>query len=92
MSRKIYTYTDLQTLGSCSFWNEIKKYPQICVSADMRKSLKGTQEYDHIDGIFKEDKFVLVKEFRQLMEVILPKWTDDETKFHEMVVLAQFIR
>lgn len=92
MNRKIYTYKDLQSLGTCSFWNEIKKYPQICVTADMRKSLKGTQEYDHVDGLFKDDKFVQVCEFRKLMEAILPKWTDDETKFHETVVLSQFIR
>lgn len=92
MNRQVYTYTDLRTIGSYCFWNDIKKYPQISVSSDMRKSLKGSQEYDKIDGLFKDDTSVQVCEFRKLSDTILPKWVDDETKFHETVVLSQFIR
>lgn len=91
-NREVYTYTDLKKLGNSTFWNEIREFPQICVSADMRKCLKGSKEYDGTDGLFYQEKQVQVWEFRRLYEAILPKWTDDETKFHETVVLAQFIR
>ena len=29
---------------------------------------------------------------RKLTEAAFPKWRDDETKFHEIVVLSQYIR
>lgn len=92
MSRTIYTYTDLRTLGKCSFWKEISGYPQVCVSADLQKALKGTQEYDKVDGLFKDDRRVQACEMRKLAGSVLPKWNDDEAKFQEMVVLTQFMR
>lgn len=92
MSREIYTYTDLRTLGSTSFWNEIKNFPQITVTADLRKSMKGTAKYDKVDGLFMNDQSVQAAEFRKLADLAVPHWTDDETKFHETIVLSQFIR
>lgn len=79
MNRQIYTYTDLRSLKSAPFWNQIRQYPQITVSANLRKSLKGAKE-------------VFAWEFRKLSDAILPHWTDDETKFHETIVLTQFVR
>lgn len=92
MNRPIYTYINLKTMGSSPFWKEIKRFPQITVTADLRKSLKGREERDKIDGIFKDDLNVRAWEFRKLYDEILPEWTADETKFHETVVLAQYIR
>ena len=92
MNRQIYTYTDLRTLGQCSFWNKIRNIPQITVTADLRKSLKGSKEYDKIDGIFRHEVTVQACEMRKLTDKVLPKWTDDETKFHETVILSQYIR
>lgn len=92
MNRQIYTYIDLRSMGSAPFWNQIKRYPQITVTADLRKSLKGTEARDKVDGIFKDDLNVQAWEFRKLSEAVLPHWTDDETKFHETIVLAQYIR
>ena len=92
MSRQIYTYTDLQTLNQCPFWNEIRNFPQISVTADLRKSLKGTKEYDKVEGIFKDEAVVQVCEMRKLADKVIPRWTEDETKFHETVVLSQYIR
>lgn len=92
MNRQIYTYTDIQKLGQAQFWNELKKYPQITVSADLRKCLKGTVLHDKVKGLFADDASVLVGDFRQLLEVALPNWTDDETKFREMIVLSQYLR
>ncbi len=92
MNRTIYTYINLKNLGNTSYWNDIKHYPQITVTADLRKSLTGTKKKDQVDGLFKEDAAVQVWEFRKLMEIILPRWTDDETKFQETVILANFIR
>ena len=92
MSRKIYTYTDLRTLGSAPFWNEIKRYPQITVSADLRKSLKGVQGFDKVDGLFKDDDQVLVCESAKLTKAVSPKWAVDKSKFHEAVLINRFIR
>lgn len=92
MNRQIYTYTDLRTLGQCFFWNKIRNIPQITVTADLRKSLKGSKEYDKIDGIFRHEVTVQACEMRKLTDKVLPKWTDDETKFHETVILSQYIR
>ena len=92
MNRQIYTYIDLRSMGSAPFWNQIKRYPQITVTADLRKSLKGTEARDKVDGICKYGLNVQAWEFRKLSEAVLPHWTDDETKFHETIVLAQYIR
>ena len=91
-NRQIYTYLDLRSMGTAPFWREIRRFPQITVTADLRKSLKGSWEQDKVEGIFKQDAVVQACEFRKLSEVLLPHWTDDETKFHETIVLAQFIR
>ena len=92
MSREIYTYIDLKQLGQNPYWNKIRNFPQITVTSDLRKSLKGSREHDKVDGIFKEEAIVQACEIRMLTEAAFPKWRDDETKFHETVVLSQFIR
>ena len=92
LNREIYTYMDLRTLGNAPFWKEIRNFPQITVTADLRKSLKGVEQYDKVDGLFMNDSIVQVSEFRKLADLAVPHWTDDETKFHESIVLAQFIR
>ena len=92
MSKKIYTYTDLRKLGKCTFWNEIKHIPQITVTADLRKGLKGTYENDRVEGIFSKDESVKASEMRNVYELLFPKWADDESKFRETAILAQFIR
>lgn len=92
MNREIYTYIDLRYLEAAPFWRQIKRYPQITVTADLRKSLKGNIMRDKVAGLFRDDLMVQAREFRNLVNVILPHWTDDETKFREMVVLSQYIR
>lgn len=92
MNRPVYTYINLKDLGSAPFWNKIKGFPQITVTADLRKSLKGTVERDKVAGIFNADQNVRALEFRKLSDAIIPHWTDDETKFHETVILSQYLR
>lgn len=92
MNRPIYTYINLKDLGTAPFWEKIKHFPQITVTADLRKSLKGTVERDKIAGVFNADQSVRALEFRKLSDAIIPHWTDDETKFHETVVLSQYLR
>lgn len=92
MSREIYTYIDLKKLGQNPYWNKIRNFPQITVTSDLRKSLKGSQEHDKVDGIFKDEAVVQACEMRKLIEAAFPAWGADETKFHETVVLSQYIR
>lgn len=92
MNRPVYTYINLKSLASSPYWKDIKRFPQLTVTADLRKSLKGSIDRDKVDGILKDDQSVRAWEFRKLSEAILPHWTDDETKFHETVVLSQYLR
>lgn len=91
-NREVYTYIDLHNLGSAPFWNEIRNFPQITVTADLRKCIKGVEQYDKTKGLFADDSQVQAAEIRKLTDLAVPHWTDDETKFHEMVVLTQFFR
>lgn len=92
MSREIYTYIDLKTLGQSPYWNKIRNLPQITITTDLQKSLKGSAAKDEVDGLFKNEAIVQVCEMRKLTEAAFPKWRADETQFHEMVVLSQYVR
>lgn len=82
MKNRIYTYADLTTIENNSWFEEIKNYPQITVSTDLRK------------GINWENKDYKYKafDFRQVLDNIVPNWTTDETKFQETVILSQYLR
>lgn len=92
MSRQIYTYTDLQELKCAYFWEDIKKYPQITVTTDLRKCLKGNMLHDKVQGLFEKEPMVQAVEFRKMLDAILPYWTNDETKFREIIVLSKYLR
>ena len=92
MSREIYTYTDLTRLGESKLFQEIRYYPHVTVSADLRKGLVGTQAKDHVDGIFASDSRMLVTEFHNLAQVVYEDWATDQSKFNEIVILSEFVR
>lgn len=91
-NRQIYTYTDITKLNEAPYWEEIKSFPILTVTADLRKGFVGNPEIDTTTGMFTKDKSVKVCEFRRLSDLVLPGWTDDETKFRQTVVLSQFLR
>ncbi|MBQ5850653.1 MAG: hypothetical protein IIW54_07560 [Lachnospiraceae bacterium] len=80
MKNRIYTYADLTTIENNSWFKEIKEYPQITVSSDLCK------------GIKRKNSKYKVRDFRQVLDNIIPNWTTDETKFQETVILAQYLR
>ena len=92
MSREIYTYTDLTKLGDSRIFQEIRYYPQVTVSADLRKGLIGTQTRDHVDGIFSSDKRMHVTEFHSLAQAVYGDWATDQAKFSEMILLSEYVR
>ena len=92
MSREIYTYTDLTKLGDSRIFREIRYYPQVTVSADLRKGLIGTQARDHVDGIFANDSRMHVTEFHTLAQAVYGDWATDQSKFSEMILLSEFVR
>lgn len=92
MSREIYTYTDLTKLGDSRLFQEIRYYPQVTVSADLRKGLIGTQARDHVDGIFANDNRMHVTEFHTLAQAVYGDWATDQSKFNEMILLSEFVR
>ena len=98
--RKIYTYTKLKNLRDAYYYNEIKKYPQITVSTDLRKGLKGTQivesfagkiTSDKIEGLMAADNPVIY-DFKSFSDCIIPRWSNDSTKFRETIILSEFFR
>lgn len=92
MNREIYTYTDLAKIGESRIFQELRHYPQITVTADLRKGLIGTKEKDHTQGIFSADKQMRVTDFRSLSEAVYGDWGSDQTKFYETILLSEFLR
>ena len=92
MSREIYTYTDLTKLKENKLYREIMYYPQITVSADLRKGLNGTVDIDHVEGLFSDDKKVRITEFHSFAQALNKDWGTDQSKFNEMILLSEYIR
>lgn len=92
MSREIYTYTDLLKLGENSLFRDIRYFPQVTVSADLRKGLVGAQAKDYVDGIFASDSRMMVTEFHNLTQAVFEGWGTDQSKFTEMILLSEFVR
>ena len=92
MNREIYTYTNLTKLKESKIYQEIKYYPQVTVSADLRKGLNGTEEIDHINGLFFGDSKIKITEFHSLEQALNKNWGTDQSKFNEMVILSEYIR
>lgn len=92
MSREIYTYTDLTKLNESKHFQEIKHFPQVTVSADLRKGLNGRMDIDHVDGILSDDKSVRITEFHSLAQAVNKDWATDQSKFNETILLSEYIR
>lgn len=92
MPRQIYTYSDLAKLPQSRQFAQIKKFPIVTVSSDLRKALKGRFEYDHVNGIFRTDEEVRVIDFRSLLMLIDKEWGTDQSKFDQLVILSEFLR
>ena len=92
MSRKIYTYTDLAHLRESRTFHQIRHIPQIAVSSDLRKGLKGSMAVDHTDGLFREDPQVLVTEFGNLVMAADQEWNSDRSRFERTILLASYLR
>ena len=86
MNRDIYTYTDFEDLQRASYWQEISNYPQITVSVDLRKRMDKIMSRRYQPG----NRYIY--DFRRLSDMLIPNWTDHETKFNEIIILSQYIR
>lgn len=92
MIRQIYTYSDLTKLRVSRTFAQIKKYPIITVTTDLRKGLKGRMEVDQVNGIFRSDESVHVTDFGSFMSVIDKDWGSDQSAFNQMVILSEYLR
>lgn len=92
MSRSVYTYTDLTKLNSSKNFLQLMKYPQITVSADLRKCLNGKPGIDMVKGLVADDMSFKVTEFYRFAEAIDEAWNSDQSKFNEMIILSEFMR
>lgn len=92
MRREIFTYKDLESLPESRLFQQIRKYPIVAVSADMRKALKGRFEKDRIKGLFGQDRQVRVTDLHALVSAVDPAWGSDRKKFDQLVILSEFLR
>ena len=92
MSREIYTYTDLTRIGEWEEFKKIKQYPQIAVSADLRKGLTGKMDVDYVDGILSKDSTVRIAEFHKLSSAIDKEWKTQKCKFDASVLINSYLR
>lgn len=92
MSRQICTYTNLIKLPESPIFKEIRQYPQITVSADLKKGFVGTVGLERAEEIIKTDVNLKVSEFRNIVDAIYPAWNSDQTKFNQMIILSEFMR
>ena len=92
MSRQVYTYTDLTKINKCKNFIDLMKYPQITVSADLRKCLNGKPEIDKVSGLVADDASFRVTEFHSFAQAIDEEWNADPSKFNEMIILSEFMR
>lgn len=92
MNREIYTYIDLTKLNKSKNFQELLKYPQITVSTDLRKCMNGRPEIDKVKGLASDISDFKVTEFQQLAKEIEEGWNSDLNKFHEMIILSEFMR
>lgn len=92
MSRAVYTYTDLTKLNTSKNFIQLMKYPQITVSADLRKCLNGKPEIDMVQGLVANDVSFKVTEFHSFAAAIDEAWNTDQSKFNEMIILSEFMR
>ncbi len=92
MRRKIYTYADLTKLPQSKLFAQIKHYPIITVSTDLRKGLKGRFEFDHVNGIFRKDDQIHVTDFYSLLNTVDKDWGSDQSIFNQMVVISEHLR
>ena len=92
MNREIYTYTNLEQIANSESFQEIKQFPQFVVSSDLRKSLVGDIDKEHVRGVFSGDSVVKVEEFRNILFSLDPYWATDAAKFEQTVTLSEFFR
>ena len=92
MSRKIYTYASLAHLRESRVFHQIRHIPQIAVSSDLRKGLKGSMAVDHTDGLFREDPQVLVTDFGSLVRAADQEWNSDRSRLERTILLASYLR
>lgn len=94
MARKVYTYTELNKLGSCSFWKELKEIPQIVVSTDMKYALKNdSPKYaGKWHGLFDSDHGFHAVSISELQQVIEGSWSKDINKFYTYSAISKIIR
>ena len=90
--REIYTYENLADLKDSRMFEKIRRFPQITVSADLRKSLKGTYAADRMEGLFSQNSEVCAADFGWLASKIDPDWGSSQSRFHGMILLSELIR
>lgn len=88
MTRQVFTYTDLEDICSCEYYDEIKNLPQITVTTDLQKAIRWYPQTNQGKHLF----YGAVREFGQFADVIYPEWKKPETLFRQSVIVSSILR
>jgi len=88
MNRQVLTYTDLEDICSCEFYDDIKGLPQITVTTDMQKAIHWYPRSNHGKRLF----YGAVKDFGKFAETIYPDWKTPESLFRQSVIVSSILR
>ncbi len=83
MSRKVYTYTDLNNLPEYSYFQDISRYPFITVSSAMKWNFQ--------KGIFQK-KIPFITDISSIKIAIDNVWKTEHAKFNQSVIISEYIR
>lgn len=92
MFKEVYTYKRITDLPKLAYWNEIKRYPHITVSREMRRALKdNNQNTGRVTGIFKKDSNFSAVSFADIQKKVLPNWTTAESRYGAFSLISTCI-
>lgn len=88
MNRQVLTYTDLEDICSCEYYEEIKNLPQITVTTDMQKAIRWYPRTNQGKHLF----YGPVREFGEFADAIYPEWKKPETLFRQSIIVSSILR
>lgn len=78
--REVYTYSDLDSLKSAPFYEELHDKIHIGSSMELNKKMS-------TEGYFMNDL-----SFREIYNSIDPQWNSDETRIYNMTLITEYLR
>ena len=86
--RKVLTYTEIEKIKNCSFYESIEYCPQITVTTDLRKGINWYPLTHNDEKLFPKD----VVDFGEFFDEVYFDWGTPEEIFFQSVTISEFFR